>query len=980
MLKKLLLFLFLLLSGSSVFAACTFDSQNVTCPRFSNGFFVFTFTSSLSDSISNISGRLYLKSQPTNEIPIVISLEQVTNTQPLVQDGLYELELNFVLRNQQVVQKRFEFSYDSALPAPVYVPQFFAYSGSQITLTGVTALPNTDVLISGQGTVKSNSQGIFSKSVSLSEPVSLITFTALSSQNIESEKVYRVVYSTMPPVPTTLAAVNTIAQELVSSQLYVSGSADLGNYVIVAGRRVPVLNGKFGVLVLLSEGQNTIKIIGSNGEQSISITHTKPLKFDFVTISIPKIVSTNSISLSYTTTVPEPVTIFLNGKRYSILGAAATSGVIEGLIPGRNTLVLEGSNGKKYTQYVYYDSVNPQVTDLTSSFSRNLVFKILDDVSKTSFKLYLDNSLVSDVSVDSIGNYYSFNPGSRQFNSYRLEVFDSAGHSTSVSGSKSFAPFSLKSIHAKDRTGKVTSVFVQGKQISIPSSAKSLVFGFSRPLALHNLYIDNIEHVNYTFYSDNSLEIFLPELSSRGEFSLNAMVSQTEDYEFNFEYLADQNSAKIELDSFSQTILPSNSLFISGKVSPEFDRDSLRVNGQVANNVSFFYGSYFEGYIYPKSETFTISGRDYVNNTYSKSSTIVFDTESQLSFSNDFSMLTLDTLQPTFPTLTYLHKPITSTFFKSGLLVSMPQVQGYTPLNIELSKKSGLVTSLHTKTYVSSTPLSFETFSSDSGILLVSPNSGVSFTSSQGVVSQSDSCTLGFTCSLLSATLPVQVTLSDLKGNNVSRFISTAPTQSYQLVSHPFNVAIIGSVSSTLNSQETIYGNMVSTSRITEVKVSPFQVSACEFTQESFACPVRVNSTTQYTITIVDSEGSHQITHTITKKNSISAFAEITSTQVDSGYKYDDSTYFVTEGSKVSFVLSSINASKNYLLINGKKELITTPNVYELDLSEFIAGKTEAQVSVQLVSESEQGIASITNPVKLIYTKLTQALISIILG
>ena len=637
---SILILVIFLFSINSVFAECFFDTYSNDCERFSTAFNEFNLDFDPQDLVKNYSVFMYNKNNPSNRLILEKDGDSFRNVNPFTQPGVYVMEIRTKSSSNVVNTTREEFIFDNSIPSPPQLPLNLKSDTNSIILRG-QADPNTEVVIESKATVEPNSQGSFETSISLNSGYNLIKLNT-RKDNLESEKIIRIIEndatSEIEPNPYTSGSVtffdleNLNDRTYTESDTYITSSRNFviagslsgpnSNYVelYVNGEKTRTdQNGDFYHVVLLNEDLNEIKVQIGDLEEVVKVNYLNP-KFKFNKIDYDKIVSSSQVSFDVEVNYQLPFNVFLNGELTNSISPSSDqiSFNVNNLKEGKNYLYFEGYDGELFFDLIYYDSQEPMIEEVSFSEianSNELVFEVTDDIGLdiNTVLFSLDGQDLDDKNFEIKGNFYIFDITGFADGDYNYEfsIQDHIGNTASKTGQ-----LNIDSQNTLIERLRVNDGLLVGDKIFVDSGSQTLTLIPSRYIAFDKIFMDGEEQVNYEIKANGNVEISLELNKQKGEIKFSFVNNQMEYFTQEFEYYTDEEKPTIYLDyiSFSQTY-DKEPIFISGRIEDSyFDWDTLKFNGQ---NYMTRFSNMFEAYAVPNNNGFDnllISGRDVLGN------------------------------------------------------------------------------------------------------------------------------------------------------------------------------------------------------------------------------------------------------------------------------------------------------------------------------------------------------------------------------
>lgn len=631
----------------SVFGqSCFFDVYDESCERFSSPFNTFNLNLLPSDKVERFEVSLYKKDNPVNEIALEVEGNVVRQLNPFTEAGVYVLEIDVFNKGGVEYEKKIEYVFDNLEPSPPIVPLNME-SGAGVYEVAGRAQPGVSVFgEDGFGNFfegVADSFGKFSFSVDLGRGVNYFKFYSRKPNGLESSAVERVIVFEdsvllrnfngviSSVVVDSLERLNErtvlVGENYVTSKrnFYVHGSligSDLkGTVVYVNGfRSFADSNGKFGLFVLLNEGDNEI-VVEAGGRRSVfGVSYVEP-NFRFLDVNMDKVVGDSVLSVSGSSSLDLDFGVYLNG-RY-VFEQRPVNGFfnfdLSGLEEGKNYLYLEGVGGKSFSEVFYYDTQSPAVDVLVSdkvSRGGKFLFEVGDDtgVDLGSVVVEVGGKVFSQSDVNVRGDFFEVDLSGfdKGVYDYGVRVKDRAGREGSAFGS-----FEIEGDFTFIERFDVEGGYQLGKTIFVREGLVRASVVPSDFVAFKSVYVDGERQENYQIRENGDVDF---EFDFGGESGVVEFVFVNKNYEEfteSFDYVTDLERPVVFLDYVERAYSSGQRVKVTGKVlDSHFDWSSLKFNGK---GDFLRFGDFFEAFVEVAGEgvsNLEVSGSDYAGNEF----------------------------------------------------------------------------------------------------------------------------------------------------------------------------------------------------------------------------------------------------------------------------------------------------------------------------------------------------------------------------
>lgn len=1022
---KRVLMLFILVFGffvTGVSAQCVFDNLDSSCESFSSPFNSFNLNF---DSVSNLESyevSLFLKSNPSNELKTRVEGNLVFNVNPFVEAGVYVLRVSSKNKAGVIVENDFEFVFDNSKPAAPIVDLNLVSNTNSILVMGKGRFGMSVLAedLNGQSvTSVVDSNGDFQINLNLNSGLNYFRFYQVNSNGIKSEPIERIILFDDGNIVTSDASGIVVDDLSVSNMrtyldvnsyvttkrnFYVSGKVEealRGSDVYVNGVKAKVdgLN-RFGAFVLLNEGSNKLKIQSGALVSFVDVTYVEP-RFKFLNLNFTKVTNVDSFSLSGKVNYDVPFDVYVNGKFVSQI--ISTNGnfdeVISGLNVGKNYIYLSGLNGEGVREIVYYDNSLPQVVLSGSeklAYSNKLVFEILDDtgVDISQLKLIIGPYVFTSDSFNVSGDFYMVDVSSVEDGSYNyvISAVDRTGNLGELSG-----VLSIDKSNTLFESFNVESGYVLGNNIFTKKGVKKLSLSPSRYVAFEEIYLDGVRQSNYEIKSNGDVELLADFENSNGVLEMKYINSNHDSFSEIFNYYTDDEEPFVDLDYVAEGYsIDSGLIKISGEiVDSHFDWTTLNFNG-VSNYLRF--GSYFEAFVPVASSNLEISGRDYslneisnkvfggiftkdirdtsvTFNKYSKDSVIGVLSNTNSEIKNyvtkyDGEFVNKVYLSNNFELGVSEREGLRSVNFK-GVESSLRSFKSYDVVSVDASKPEiYFIGGANSRVKI----VVDGTLSDVEGSSLSILDNGISVSS----ISNCDVKVGVFSKCYDVPSGSLEVSVSDVSGNSNSKVFSGS-FDSLPVKSTSVDFFFNGNDKVTTESIYFVSGNVIGGDVLTGISVNG---KACEFDDVSFVCSVNLNlGANDFEVVVKNSLGADIVkSYSIDRKDS----NLVVSLDGAKGYGVfkSGSQYFINLN--LIDVWGNVNSkSLVKVLVDGNEiRYGNKVNGFNLsvDLGENVFGKSYESIDLWVEAEDEFGNKGVSNKFKLVYNRVLQTILKVIVG
>lgn len=1034
MLKRLLvlIFIFICFTVTPAFSVCSFESSDPSCIRFSNSFHNFDLVFSPEDELKSFDVEIYNIENPSNKLKLTIEDNSFRNLNPFTIPGVYVVEITSTSKAGIVSSETFEYIFDplETLPPVLDVEKYS--DSSTLRLAGLSK-PSSNVLVSTSSGSSVNlnvdSNGEFLGSVELNSGWNLLDFKSISLNGRTSESVKRLVHngilnenpsssvSSISLDDLTVLNKNSILESgkvitsnrefIVSGSL--SGSNLEGAIVYVQGNRVLAdSSGRFMSFVLLNEGENEIEVISNNQETS-SVVVYGDLNFKFENFDYDKVVGTNSVNFQVTSNLDLPFDTYVNGNYFSTVDISNSNAdlTLNNLVSGKNYIYFEGHNAENFEEIIYVDSELPEIETLFKDNIANqneLVIKVTDDVSVDLSSIEIDfgsGIRISSSNAEIVGDYFIFDITSIPNGNYNLEISasDTLGNKRTVT-----SPLSINKENTLIERISIIDGSVLGNNIFLNGGEQKLVLVPSRFIAFEKIIMDGIEQIDYEIKSNGDVHINLDIVKSEGEILFKFINNEFVKFEQSYTYFSDDEKPTYELDyttrAYSNGI---DSVRITGEIKDSnFNWDSLSFNNK--KNI-LRYGNYFEAFIGPediKSGNLNLVGFDFSENSFENSvvgSLLFIESEEIETFFEKFSSNSFEgSFDNTKSNINFISKydgfdtisiPVLDSFE-----LATPDREGIRSINLDATSSSNKrIKSKSTVSVDVSNPEIYFTEGDDDTIKIIIDGtlSPVNMETLDIKVNSENLDTLSF-CSdytrvgvydlcveiLSTDVLDIQVSLEDEVGNRASK---TFTGNFDQILEENFLMKIYftGNDLNYIDNIGVIQGKVMSPSILENVKIGN---TNCEFDDYNFVCPSHMTfGENEFTITATNVK-SEEVSSTFIQ-NLIRDDLDVEIEGLTGNALFNVGEDFFTLADNVN-VLGEVNRDSFISVLIDDREVRSGrgDNTFTIpvDLSSHQSGKVSDELDIKLKVEDDHGNIAFSDKIKLIYNRIAQTLVSVVIG
>ena len=1019
---------------------CQIDSYGSECIIFDSPYNIFNLDISDEDDLDSFNARIFNKYNINNEIQVSIEENSIENLDPFTEPGVYILEVVAYNRRKTPTVKEFEFIFDNSNPKPLVIEPNLRTDTNEIIIIGYGNPLHTVVAQRKNGDIlremRPQENGTFSLTLNNinSNNRALVYFHSENANGIKSDTIERIIYfeEESPSNEQNVGSITISDLSLVtpsntvkvSENSYISkkrnfyvegtltGTTQKGVPVYINGNKVlSASDNTFAGFVLLNKGENILEIKTKEVSTYVNVTY---LDMDFRFTSNPledvKVVSQNTLTINGSTNVDLPVIVYVNGEGSSLVVQDGTySTQIIGLKSGKNYVYIEGYNGEYISDYIYYDTQEPQIEVVSeTSFLNNsydLVFKITDDtgVDLETMDVIIDGVEVSTNKIQRVSNYYMVNLRSYADgeHSYKVVARDRVLKSSSISGTFSINP-DLTSIGRIDFDERLSRRI--GNHLFLQEGMNRLKLHFSENVAFKSVKLDGREVIDYSINSDDSVDLRLNISEPSGELVLVYINSKGDVFTRNFKYYSSLGESILKLNYVDKSGYGQGSFArVSGQIiGSSFNYSSLRVGG---SNNYVLYGDYFEAIFLPGSSSDSlVRGYDISGNKVEIELPVFYDDSSNSIKLDRHSKLIsgrMDGSNDYTNSLVYSYEASDSNLFiinDNGFKLSPVDRLGLrAPLlkGIESSRNSfdsyrGIISvdNMKPKVYFVSSGgdvnvLIDGTFSDiDTGSLNIMVDGSPS---NLGGCSNYDKISLHDDCYSVSggASRAISVNVSDMAGNSLYKEFTGTLNSNPEREDIDFEIYFNGNDLLTNKDYGVIQGQITSKSILTDVSVNG---DSCHFDDFSFVCFIDLsrgaNSFTVNTRNLGGDETEKEIV--ITRDDLLSI--EITGLS-QKGISFDISDVQFANDFNVFVINGTVdrNVSVSTLINDCCQENSKEPKAkgeftIELDISQRVFGKSEDEFNVSLRAIDDLGNEATSNKIKFIFKRVFSTIIQIFVG
>lgn len=395
--------------------------------------------------------------------------------------------------------------------------------------------------------------------------------------------------------------VKTGSKYITTSRNFFVGGSATGNHVLVNGVKTPVVGGEFGAFVLLNSyspaTDNEITIEDSSGTTTVTVEYLD-INFRFQEIDeFERFVSGPSTQITGSTNIQVPFQVYVNGEFVSEITPDQNNefNVNIPLDFKKNFVTFLGYDNEEFSTVIYKDESPPQVNLLSSSTistnSNNVFLEITDDLgisTADTFEIRLGNTglnyeIVGDVFVLDIS---SVDPGN-----YNLVVEgeDLAGNPISFSSQVTFSDTVVSIVDIRESDGRSIfygdTIYVQGDQQTLSIIPGDII-------AFDHIYLDGVEQTDYEINPEGVVSIDLDFQNDVGELELIYMAEDRVPKTTVINYVTDSEDPEIKFDYIKNPKRGlGETIFISGEIiDSNFNWNSFEINDIQPVRI----GSFFE--------------------------------------------------------------------------------------------------------------------------------------------------------------------------------------------------------------------------------------------------------------------------------------------------------------------------------------------------------------------------------------------------
>lgn len=1021
-----------------VFSECFFNTYSDECQRFSSPYNSFTLDFTPISFFQNFEVKIYNKDNPSNEILIRREGNEIKNINPFIQPGVYVLEVKGISKSEGITTKKIEYIFDNTQPTPPIIPIIMSSTDLNLQLQG-NGNPG-EIIISEkqnketrQAVVDSNSNYLIN--LNLVSGWNYFKFFSQKSNGAKSEIIERSIFGgNLPEIRDGTGSINGVLVNdlsLVNSRTikqtgsyitskrdfyiegFINGANLLGTIVYVNGvKTFADANGKYASFVNLNEGNNDIIIESGSITSIIKVTYLNP-KFAFTNINYDKVINANSnLKISGSANFDVPFNVYLNGDY--LFEAPVNNGLfdfnIAGLKIGKNYIFFEGINGAYLYDMIYVDSNEPQaelISNSKYSVANDIIFKITDDIAVDidTVVLNIGGMEITSSQVEEFDSYYKFDISDLEEGTYPfgLGFADVSGKVNSISGTITIDKTNtlIERITLDSEEG---SVFANN--IFVKKGKHKLTLIPSRYIAFEKIYLDGIEQTDYEIKINSNVELNLDFQKSQGEIEFVFINGNYDTYIEKYKYYTDDEKPVLSLDYITTPYVSSNkNLWITGSVSDSyFLWESLAFNEE---NKVLRFGDNFEAYVssdFIGSGNLEVFGRDITGNRFENPVIGGILSNDQKASEVQLNKFSKDSVKGSLKTnIEYIKNYASSydgfnlknTYVANNFDLGVSQRQGVRNLNFKGFEESGLEFKNYDSFSVDSQIPSIYFIGLDSNNLKIILDGTLSSISDFSILVDSqipsviNTCSnynkVGYydTCKLVQVDSDsiINVEVSDTSGNNFSREFNLA-TDSFDVIPfYPtsFEIFFSGNNYYSTTSSSFVQGQVKSSSPLKEVKIGN---SPCEIDDYNFVCKVSlalgINSI-QVSATNVNGEST---TNTFTQEY-VTKNLDVSLDGFEGNSLFNVNGKYFTLSKDIDILGSVSKSAIITLLLDSKEIKLGTNNgdfKINIDYSINIVGKTTEELEFQLKAEDEKGFKAFSDKLTLIYNRLSQTIVNIIIG
>ena len=1017
--RSIILFTTLILLIFTVNADCYLNTVSNECKSFASPYNTFILNFLAEEDLDNYEIELYNSQNPSNKIQLEeIANYQYRNLNPFTEPGVYILHIKAYNWAKKLFEKDFEFVFDNTEPMPPIITSSLITHTNSIIVEGETKPGYTIIaqdLSGSQITTTALNDGTFQLTLNNLEGINYYKFIAQNFNSLTSSSTERIIlsnpsspladatFSLFDPVSTnsnTYKEGNTFYT--TKRNFYLEGTAN-SIEIYANGNPAKISGGKFGVFVLLNEGENNIKIQSGSNIETITVNYIRT-NFQFLELSIPKVISedTNIVGKA---NYDLPFNVYLNGQ--FVAEQTPQEGNIDfplsNLKPGKNYLYIEGQDGQSISEFIYLDTQSPQLRLVSSenlASSNSFIFEVKDDtgIDMKTINVQIGNYLLTNDDVNLSGDFYKVDitkiPQGNY--DYTITLSDLAGRQSVITGALSINSQNTVLEHIYIDNG-----YNIGNNIFVKSGINNIIISPSRYIAFEKFYLDGINQIDYEIKSNGDIYMTLDFQNENGTLKFTFLNSEREAFSQDFIYFTDDEIPQLKLDYIDTSQASENQrVKVTGTIEDShFDWTSLHFNNE---NDFLRFGNHFEAYLKVENsgtQNLNIYGTDFALNSIQKNfGGILYKdvTSSQLDFENINKNLIIGTLaSPSLRTNNYVYSydgfKIQNTYIgPSNIKLATSPRQGLRSINLKGIESSGKRFSDISIISIDSEPpqIYFRpgaqnklqiiidgTLSNIQSVQITlneEPISAISTCSSYTKISTHD------ICKEVNLETGLVITAQDSQGNTLTKTFNgnfdTLPTKTANL-----EIFFNGNDIFTTKTNHFIQGQITSSYPLTSVKVGS---TNCEFDEYNFVCPITISSKENiYTVTATNSNGQ-SIQNSITINSALETYSlSLENIEGVGIYKVAEEYFINLDYMKVKGLIDK--KSVITLLLDGRKILVGEKegafNI-DVDLTEQLAGKNSDEISVQLEAEDKYGNKANSNTFTLIFNRVLETIVNIVVG
>lgn len=587
------------------------------------------------EDLVDFEARLYYKNSPSYSIPLIVEDFTIKQQGALSIPGVYVLELTSYDKAGNSYMNELEIVFDNSIPLPPVVPTDLNSINGGLNIKGSVSKGNIEVLVEdSQGNLLDNqfsdNEGNFNLEVDNLNSVSLLNFYSVGTNGIKSEVVKRVVYpqrssyvdlgSSINVDDLSSVNKNTVlvgnSYDTTDREFYISGEAQ-GDFIYVNGIKTPVVNGRFGTFVHLNEGLTEIYLNGAGEERVVNVNYFD-IDFVFNKIDLPSIVSQNQVEIDVDTNLNLGYLIYLNGEVISEEKGDINLN-LDNLREGRNIVSLKGPFGKVEERVIHLDVEEPRInllSELNVATGSDLVFKIEDDIGldMSTLELSIGGETFEGGNIEMRGDYFIFSLDGFDPGNYNLDIKinDLSGKSTTFNDNLVISN-EITSLLKIDINNEG---YFLGDTFFFNSEDSTVTLTPTKNIAFKNIYVDDVDVIDYNIKPNYEIEINLGDLNSSGEIELIYIDSSREEITDTFNYVLFDEEPRFVLHGINSLFSNSDLILYGEIVSEHFNWDSLSFNSKASY---LRKGNFVEVYLdNVVDKNLQIDGSDYGNNILSQ--------------------------------------------------------------------------------------------------------------------------------------------------------------------------------------------------------------------------------------------------------------------------------------------------------------------------------------------------------------------------